>query len=190
MSYSKVWTQCFGAKSSQKFISKNKNNNKNKTHTHTHTKQNKKQTNITSKNKTWWGKAFNFCRLDVFLFVYCWCCCCFFFWKVKNARKFCTLTVHKKIIMKRIEYNFPTNRPNSFRNSTWRQHNHFIFRDHLQTLVWGPIAKRGPLKFSTLVREPWKKITRFPVKIKFTWFSMKLMQYFHDKKGGLKFFEV
>ena len=49
----------------------------------------------------------------------------------------------------------------------------------------GPDAKRGPLKFLTLVRGPEKKITTdFPLKIEFTCFSMGLTRNFHGKKGG------
>ena len=55
-------------------------------------------------------------------------------------------------------------------------------------LLGGPDAKRGPLKFLTLVRAALKKITtNFPVKIEFTCFSMGLSGNFH---GIFFFFEV
>ena len=67
--------------------------------------------------------------------------------------------------------------------------NNFPFRDRSQTLVRGPDAKRGPLKFLTLVRGALKKITTdFPLKIKFTCFSMGLTRNFHGKKRGPDFF--
>ena len=56
-------------------------------------------------------------------------------------------------------------------------------------LLGGPDAKRGPLKFVTLVRGTLKKITNFLVKIEFTCFSMGLTHNFYEKKGGLEFFE-
>ena len=68
-----------------------------------------------------------------------------------------------------------------------------LIRDRSQTLVrGGPDAKRGPLKFLTLVRGALKKITTdFPLKIEFTCFSMGLTRNFHGKKGGpLNFFAV
>ena len=53
----------------------------------------------------------------------------------------------------------------------------------------GPDAKRGPLKFLTLVRGALKKIsTDFPLKIEFTCFSIGLNRNFHGKNGGLEIF--
>ena len=63
-------------------------------------------------------------------------------------------------------------------------------RDRSQTLVRGPDAKRGPLKFMTLVRGTLKKITNFLVKIEFTCFSMGLTHNFHEKKGALNFLSL
>ena len=66
-----------------------------------------------------------------------------------------------------------------------------MIRNRSQTLLGGPDAKRGPLKFLTLVRGgPEKNTTDFPLKIEFTCFSMGLTRNFHGKKGGggLNFF--
>ena len=67
-------------------------------------------------------------------------------------------------------------------------------RDRSQTLVRGvrgPDAKRGPLKFLTLVRgalKKKKKPTDFTLKIEFTCFSMGLTRNSHGKKGGPEIF--
>ena len=65
------------------------------------------------------------------------------------------------------------------------------FRDHSQTLVRGPNAKRGALKIYDPCKGALKKITTdFPLKIEFTCFSMGLTRNFHGKKLHGKNFAV